>query len=84
MRGRDRSIGGAATGRLVAAGAFAFVAAAYLTYLAVAFIRGGCDCGGGREVTAAGVVRTAVLIGGAVMLYAIVGFAAVRAWGSRR
>jgi hypothetical protein len=62
----------------------ALVAGGYLAYLTVDFVRGGCDCGGGTEVTAAGVVRAALLIGGAVALWAIGAGAAMRAWRMRR
>ena len=47
----------------------ALSAAIYLTYLAVDFMRGGCDCGGAGGITIAGVARATILIGGAALLY---------------
>jgi hypothetical protein len=78
MRDRGADAGGSAWTPVVAA-TVALVAAAYLTFLAVDFIRGGCDCGGGAEVTAAGIVRAAILIGGAAVLYVLALVAGARA-----
>ena len=57
----------------------ALAVAGYLTYLAIDFIHGGCDCRGGSEVTVAGIARAAILIGGAAILYLLAIVVGVRA-----
>ncbi len=86
MRDARDSNGAGAWGSILAL-IVALGAAGYLTYLAVDFLRSGCDCAGGSDVTAAGIAHAAVLIGGAAILYALVlvvgGCAAIHAMRRR-
>jgi hypothetical protein len=82
MRRNDGSRG-SGPGALAAIACIALTAAGYLAYLAIDFVRSGCDCGGGSVGTAAGIIRAAVLIFGAAALCAIAAVAAVRGWRAR-